>query len=151
VSPLQTSRPRQKSIASVRERAFWFAVAGVVTVTLNAGLFTLFNDVLGWANWVAYALSLGILNVLQFVWSYHVGFRTNDHWTSSAKRQGVTLVVSNMVNYVLVVGLQALFPHLEKVIIVGVQVFVAGVKFLTYHHWVYPSRPITPDSDELAP
>ena len=143
-----TGAPRKA--ASLFERIFWYGVAGVVTIALNPALFTLFNDVFGWANWIAYALSLGLVNVLQFIWSYHVGFRTTDHWTTSAKRQGVTLVGSNLLNYVMVIALQAAFPQLEKLIIVAVQVFIAGVKFIVYHYWVYPERPAPAPAAERA-
>ena len=74
-------------------RIFWYGVAGVVTIALNPALFALFHDVLGWVNWVAYAVSLTLINVLQFLWSYFVGFRTRDRWTTSARRQGTALLI----------------------------------------------------------
>jgi putative flippase GtrA len=150
-APSQTVGLQRKKAASLWERIFWYGVAGVVTIALNPALYTLFNDVFGWVNWVAYALSLGLVNILQFIWSYHVGFRTTDHWTTSAKRQGVTLVGSNLLNYFMVIGLQAVFPQWEKIIIVAVQVFIAGVKFIVYHYWVYPERPDSAQPAERAP
>ena len=122
-------------------RIFWYGVAGVVTIALNPALFRLLNDGLGWANYVAYAVSLTLVNVLQFIWSYFVGFRTRDRWTTAARRQGTTLVVANLVNYGLVVALQSVFPKFEEVVIVAVQVVIAGLKFVVYHYWVYPDRP----------
>ena len=124
-------------------RIFWYGVAGVVTIALNPALFTLFHDVLGWANYAAYAVSLTLVNVLQFIWSYFVGFRTRERWTVSARRQGTVLVAANVLNYGLVVALQAVFPAFEKLIIVAVQVVIAAVKFVVYHYWVYPDRPAT--------
>ena len=32
------------------------------------------------------------------------------------------------------------FPQFHKSVLVAVQVFVAGVKFVVYHYWVYPDR-----------
>ena len=125
----------------LRMRIFWYGLAGVVTIALNPALFALFHDVLGWVNWVAYAVSLTLINVLQFLWSYFIGFRTRDRWTTSARRQGTALVIFNLLNYALVVTLQAVFPAFEKAVIVGVQVVIAVVKFVVYHYWVYPDRP----------
>ena len=122
-------------------RIFWYGVAGVVTLSLNPALFTLFHDVFGWVYYAASAASIGLVSVLQFVWSYFVGFRTHEHWTVSARRQGATLAVAGALNYALVVALQAAFPAWQKVVMVAVQVFVAGGKFVVYHYWVYPHRP----------
>ena len=119
-------------------RIFWYGVAGVVTIALNSALFAYFHDVRGWANYQAYAMSLGLLNLLKFPWSYFVGFRTREHWTVSARRQVAVLLV----NYVLVIALQEFFPAFEKAVIVAVQVVIAVVKFVVYHYWVYPDRPV---------
>lgn len=123
------------------KRVFWFGVGGGVSVVLNPLLFGLFNDKFGWSNYLAYALSLGLVNVLQFLWNYFVGFKTTDHWTTSAVKQGVTLGVSNALNYVMVIALQAVFPMWEKLVIVAVTIFIAAFKFVVYHYWVYPHRP----------
>lgn len=121
-------------------RAFWFAVAGIVTICLNPALFMLFHDVLAWNHYVAYGLSLTIVNVLQFFWNYFIGFKSQQSIGNSAKRQLVTFGVANVVNYVLVVALQAMLPQWKLYIIVLVQVAVAGLKFIAYHYWVYPER-----------
>lgn len=121
-------------------RAFWFGVAGVVTICLNPALFALFHEVFQWSNYVAYGLSLAIVNVLQFFWNYFVGFRSRESIGTSAKRQLVTFSIANVLNYALVVALQAVLPRWKLQIIVAVQVFVAGLKFLAYHFWVYPDR-----------
>ena len=139
-----------RKAASFWKRILWYGVAAIVTVPLNPALFALFHDVLGWVNWIAYAFSLALVNVLQFIWSYNIGFRTSEHWTTSAKRQGATLVGTNLLNYLIVIALQAVFPQWQKLIIVAVQVFIAGVKFIVYHYWVYPDRPDSPRAVERA-
>ena len=122
-------------------RIFWYGVAGVVTIALNPALFRLFHHTLGWSNYAAYAVSLTLVNVLQFIWSYFVGFRTSERWTVAARRQGTVFVAANVLNYALVVALQAVFPAWKEAVIVAVQVAVAAVKFVVYHYWVYPDRP----------
>ena len=124
-------------------RIFWYGVAGVVTIALNPALFRLFHHTLGWSNYAAYAVSLTLVNVLQFIWSYFVGFRTSERWTVAARRQGTVFVGANVLNYGLVVALQAVFPAWKEAVIVAVQVVIAAVKFVVYHYWVYPDRPAT--------
>ena len=69
-----------------------------------------------------------------------VGFKTDRHWSDSAWRQGVCLVVANGLNYALVVILQGICPRWPEAIIAAVQVFIAFFKFGLYHYWVYPQR-----------
>ncbi|MEO7773852.1 MAG: GtrA family protein [Steroidobacteraceae bacterium] len=130
------ARTEQKLVV----RVFWYAVAGVITIALNPGLFALFHEVLGWNNVVAYACSLALVNGLQFIWNYHVGFRSSQPIGVSAARQITTFAASNALNYALVIALQALLPQWKLQIIVVVQTFVAGLKFLAYHYWVYPHK-----------
>jgi len=121
-------------------RLFWFVVGGVLSIGVNAGLFRVFSMYFGWNRFVAYGLSLAIINVLLFFWNYFVGFETKAHWSVSATRQAVCLAVANGLNYLLVMVLQGLFPRWPEVIIALVQVFIAGFKFVLYHWWVYPAE-----------
>jgi len=121
-------------------RLFWFGIGGVLSIAINAGLFRLFFTGFGWDRYVAYGLSLAIINVLLFLWNYVVGFKTDRHWRDSAWRQGVCLGVANGLNYALVMILQGLFPRWPEAIIAAVQVFIAFFKFGLYHYWVYPQR-----------
>jgi putative flippase GtrA len=127
-------------------RLFWFVIGGVLSIAVNAGLFRLFFTFFGWNRYVAYGLSLAIINVLLFLWNYVVGFRTDRHWSDSAWRQGVCLAVANGLNYALVMILQGLFPRWPEAIIAVVQVFIAFFKFGLYHYWVYPQK-----GEDLAP
>lgn len=142
-TPPAAPRGRRKA-APLIERIFWYGVAAVVTLSLNPALFTLFHKVLGWAEYLALAASLTLVGILQFIWSYFVGFRTQDHWTTSARRQGATLVGALLLSYVLGLIFLPVFPQFQKSVLVAVQVFVAGVKFVVYHYWVYPDREAAP-------
>jgi putative flippase GtrA len=125
---------------SLLARAWWYALAGVVTIVVNPALFALFHEVFGWHNYVAYALSLALVNVLHLLWNYYVGFRPSESLGTSARRQVMVYAGSNGLNYVLVVGLQSIFPQWNVQIIVVVQTLLAGSKFLAYHYWVYPHQ-----------
>ena len=131
------------SAAAVRSnrllaRFLLYGGAGLWSMLVNPALFALFHEVLGWNNYAAYALSLSLLNVLQFLWNYYIGFRPTEHWTTSARRQLVILCVANALNYALVVTLQAVFVDWKKLVILAVQGAVALAKFIVYHFWVYP-------------
>ena len=146
---------------SLFARLFWFVVGGVLSIGVNAGLFRLFQSGFGWNRYVAYALSLAIINVLLFLWNYVVGFKSDRHWSDAAWRQAVCLGVSNGLNYVLVLVFAGSFPAMpgaivaavsvgrqtrrmesfgfwKELIIAAVQVFIAFFKFGLYHYWVYP-------------
>jgi hypothetical protein len=149
-------------------------VGGVLSIWVNAGLFRLFSAGFGWNDYLAYALSLAIINILLFLWNYVVGFKSDRHWADAAWRQAVCLGVANGLNYALVMILQKVFPHCpefivaafkwsafahgklidywKELIIAAVQVFIAFFKFGLYHYWVYPQRPakLTPPELESA-
>ena len=125
---------------SFLKRFLWFGAGGVLSIAVNAGLFRLFSGYFGWNRYLAYALSLGIVNVLLFIWNYHVGFRTEQHWTVAATRQAACIGSANFLNYALVMLLQGFFPRWPEAVIALVQIFIAGFKFVIYHYWVYPER-----------
>jgi putative flippase GtrA len=132
-------------------RLFWFVVGGVLSIAVNAGLFRLFFFHFGWNRYVAYGLSLAIINVLLFLWNYFVGFETKAHWSVSAWRQAVCLAVANSLNYGLVMLLQGLFPRWPEAVIAVVQVFIAFFKFGLYHYWVYPQHGPELAAEETSP
>src|SRR5205823_867336 len=74
-----------KDLKAISLRLFWFVLGGVLSIGVNAGLFQLFAVKFGWNRFVAYGLSLGLVNVLLFFWNYLVGFKTSAHWTVSAR------------------------------------------------------------------
>lgn len=119
-------------------RLFWFCLAAIVSVPLNPALFYFFQKTFELSDWLAYAFSLSLVSLIQFIWSYNIGFKSNDHWTTSAVRQGAAMAAASAINYLLVLALLPLFPSWKTIVIVTVQVAVAGMKFLVYHFWVYP-------------
>jgi hypothetical protein len=127
-------------------RLLWFVVGGVVSISLNAGLFRFFHFYVGWNRFLAYGLALGIANIVLFTWNYFVGFRTRRQWVGSAWRHAVCLSVANALDYTLVVILHGIFPQWPSVVIAVVKIFVSGFKFGAYHYWVYPERARDPAS-----
>jgi putative flippase GtrA len=132
-------------------RLILFLVGGVLSIGVNAGLFELFHTYFGWNRFVAYALSLAIINVLLFLWNYCVGFRTTRHWGDSAWRHVVCLSVTNGLNYGLVMLFQGILPDWKTAVIAVVQVFIAFFKFGLYHYWVYPREEHAPPAKGVEP
>ncbi len=87
---------------------------------------------------VAYAISLGAITMLAFLWNFHVNFRTPDTWHDCAKRYGGSVAICTMANYTVVQTLLALFPGREKIMILLGMGTAAMFKFLLYHFWVFP-------------
>jgi len=133
----------------VAVRGVWFLLGGLAAIAINTGLFGFFEARLG-NRYLAYGMSLGLTNVLLFLWNYFIGFKTAQHWTVAARRQAACLAVANLLNYSLVVSLQGVFPEWPKLVIAGVQAFVGVFKFGLYHVWVYPLRDLRPVADEAV-
>lgn len=135
----KAEEPGRSRTNSVFLRLFWFVVGGVLSIAVNAGLFRLFRDALGWNRFLAYALSLAIVNILLFAWNYFVGFRGEQGWRVAVTRQAACIGSANFLNYALVMLFQGFFPDHPEAVIAGAQIFIAGFKFVLYHFWVYPS------------
>lgn len=139
-------------------RAALFGVGGVLSYTLNALLFDwlttgvrwpdmaarhmaiepLILTGVGWPATGAYAVSLGSVIGLAFMWSYHVNFRTSVAWHACAPRYLATVGACAVFNYTIVQLLLLRAPEREKIIIlIGMGVAAAG-KFVSYHFWVFP-------------
>ncbi|MBX7157327.1 MAG: hypothetical protein K1X66_02945 [Verrucomicrobiae bacterium] len=140
------------------QRIFLFGVGGVLTISFNIALVSIFTEGLHWPdiivkftgwskyitpglNWsfsYAYAVSLAAVTGLAFLWSYHINFRTSALWHDCAPRYLCVLGVSYLVNWWFTQMLVENFPGREKVIIIFMTMVVSGLKFLGYHFWVFP-------------
>jgi putative flippase GtrA len=135
---------------SLMSRLFWFGVGGALSVGLNAGPFFLLREKLHLPNAVAYAVSLTLVTVIFAVWNYYLNFRTECSLRECTARYLVCIAFCAALNYAVVLPALHLiektpalahWPHLWLLVIATVQVTMGGVKFLLYHHWVYPHAP----------
>jgi putative flippase GtrA len=140
--------PAQQSILS---RLFWFGVGGGLSVAINASIFFLIRDWLGWPEAGALAVSLVVVTTVFAIWNYRLNFRTNRDWRECLARYLAAVAFCFVLNYAIgLTGIKQLGGTRLRIlgVLFTVQVLVSGVKFLLYHHWVYPraavgSQPIT--------
>ncbi len=158
-------QPRMLRLA---RRAALFLVGGVLSYSINVSIFDLLTSGLHWpkavAAWLgvpvyltggagwsppgAYAVSLSVVTLLGFLWSYHINFPTPQAWHRCAPKYVTTVVACAAANFAVVQALLALFPDRERIVIlVGMAAGAAG-KFLLYNLWVFPEG--RPAGEEAA-
>jgi putative flippase GtrA len=148
----------QRWLARFARRVLLFVLGGVLSYTLNVCIFDLLTGGLHWprlvaqllgvpvrigggAGWppsMAYAVSLSVVTLTGFLWSYHVNFPTREAWHRCAPRYVVTFVVCAAANYAIVQTLLASFPARERIVILAGMAAGAAGKFLLYSLWVFP-------------
>ena len=131
---------------SIISRLFWFAVGGGLSVGINASIFFLIRDRLGWPESGALAVSLVVVTTVFAVWNYRVNFRTSRDWRECLARYLAAVALCFALNYAIgLTGIKQLGGTRMRVFLVlfTVQILVSGLKFVLYHHWVYP-RAVSP-------
>jgi putative flippase GtrA len=129
--------PKRQSVVM---RLFWYFAGGALSFGANAGVFVLLHSRLGFTEEVAYAVSLALVMGFNFAWSYFVNFRTESGLRSCLPRYAVTQAAAYCINYLTTQALFELVPDRQKLVILFTQVMMAGVKFLSYHFWVFPRK-----------
>lgn len=132
---------------SLLSRVFFFGVGGGLSVAINASIYFLLQDWLGWPKWSALAVSLVVVTTVFAIWNYHINFRTDRGFRECLVRYLSAVAFCYALNYsIALTGIKQLGHTrlLELGILFVVQVLVSGVKFLLYHRWVYPHAPIHP-------
>lgn len=138
------SSPPKQSIVS---RLFWFGVGGFISVAINWSIYFVFHYQLAWPKWVALAISLTTVTVVFSLWNYFINFRTGREFHECMVRYLAAVGFCYVLNYgIALTGIKQIghTKLLEFLVLTVVQVLVSGVKFLLYHHWVYPRH----DHDE---
>jgi putative flippase GtrA len=126
---------------SIFSRLFWFAVGGGMSVAINWIIYYIFEGQLGWPKSAALAVSLGVVTTVFAIWNYRINFRTDRGFEECLVRYLIAIAFCFALNYgIILTGIKKFGTSwwLEYGIIAVVQVAVSGVKFLLYHHWVYP-------------
>ena len=126
---------------SIVSRLFWFAIGGGFSVAFNASIYFLIRDRLGWSESGALAVSLVVVTTVFAIWNYRLNFRTSRDWRECLARYLAAVAFCFALNYCIgLTGIKQLGSTRLRVFLVlfTVQVLVSGVKFVLYHHWVYP-------------
>jgi putative flippase GtrA len=134
---------------SIFSRILWFGIGGGLSVAINASIFFLVRDRLLWPESAALAVSLVVVTTVFAIWNYRLNFRTNRGWRECLARYLAAVAFCFGLNYAIgLTGIKQLGGTKLRVLAVlfTVQVLVSGVKFLLYHHWVYPRASRRPQS-----
>lgn len=129
-------------------RIFWFGVGGVLSIAGNYGLTQLGMRELHLSKTSAYRFGLAAMTGFTFAWSYFVNFRTSTAWHLCAGKYVVTLAGCYGISCLLgPIGFR-LLPTQTALVIAGVQIGVAFLKFGIFHFWVFP-RDLPGEAKEL--
>ena len=122
-------------------RVFWFGVGGGLSVMLNLGPFHWMRTHAKLPDAVALGISLLCVTIIFSVWNYFLNFRTQRGFRECQTRYLTAMSFC----YVLTLSLALTgikrwgdTNALAYSIVAVCQVAVAGLKFVLYHHWVYP-------------
>jgi len=127
---------------SLPERLGWFLVGGLLSVSLNYGPFEFLRSVAHLPEWAALAISLTIATTVFAIWNYKVNFRTGSGFGECLPRYLAALLVCTGISYLITLtGIKhwGQGKVMAFLIMFTVQTGVAGLKFVLYHKWVYPS------------
>jgi hypothetical protein len=137
----------------LRSRLFWFLAGSVVNYLLISTPFHWLKAHTSLPDWAISACSLGISSSFFFVWNYNLNFRTE-----TRKRDAlVRYICAVVIMWALSTGTLTAFKHYNAHLslnlgklavdldVVATQFVLAGLKFLLYHLWVFPTaaRPAT--------
>ena len=130
-------QPKQPLVA----RLGFFVIGGVGSTTLNSSILNLPKHYWGWPYVLGYAFSAASTALVFFLWSYFINFRTSRVWKNCLGRYIACVLLALLMNYLIgIFGLKRFgSTNLARfLVILVVQSFTGGLKFLLYHFWVFP-------------
>ena len=156
-TPVVTKRKQQ-----LRSRFFWFVAGAAVNYTLISIPFKWLKQNTELPIFAMSALSVGVGVTFFFGWNYFVNFRTDSRKRDALARyitavilmwglSATTLTILKHFNAQMAFSLLGRIPL--DLDIVATQFFLAGIKFLLYHKWVFPlpkDTPAAPVQDGLS-
>ena len=134
---------------SITSRLFWFGIGGGFSVALNIGPFHWMRTHTTLPDAAALAISLTCVTVLFSIWNYFINFRTRRGFKECQVRYLGAVGFCYLLTYGLALtGLKkwGATNEIAYCVVAACQVSVAGLKFVLYHHWVYP-RTTVPAGD----
>jgi putative flippase GtrA len=130
----------------LRSRLLWFGVGAVLNYILIA---TLYKWVSGWhwPAWVASACSVGVATSFLFAWNVLVNFRSERKAKTALPRYVAAVVFMWICSSAVLTLLKRIDMNLASSLggiqldfdVIGMQCFLAVLKFTIYHKWVFPS------------
>ena len=129
---------------SLFSRLFWFGVGGGMSVALNLGPFAWMRTHTRLPDVAALGISLFCVTVIFSIWNYFLNFRTQRGFKECQARYLTAVAFCYVLTLSLALTGIKKWGDTDKLayfIVAACQVAVAGVKFVLYHHWVYPRTP----------
>src|SRR5690554_566445 len=131
----------------LRSRFFWFLAGAAVNYTLIVVPFKWLQRNTDLPIFAISAASVGVGVTFFFAWNYFVNFRTDSRKRDALARyitavavmwvlSSTTLTILKHFNAQMAFSLLGRLPI--DLDIVATQFFLAGIKFLLYHKWVFP-------------
>ena len=138
-----TSRKPQ----ALGSRLAWFAAGAGINYLLIATPFAWLEAHTRLPIWLISMLSVGSGTLFFFAWNYFLNFRTHRPKGAVLARYLPTVAALWLLSSGVLTGLKHVDAHLAFSVgaldldldVVGTQVFVAGLRFLLYHKWVFPA------------
>ncbi len=112
-----------------------------MSVALNVGPFAWMRTHTGLPDWAALGISLFCVTVIFSIWNYFINFRTQRGFKECQTRYLTAVAFCYLLTLSLALtGIKkwGSTNTLAYCIVAACQVAVAGLKFVLYHHWVYP-------------
>jgi putative flippase GtrA len=116
-----------------------YAALGAASFVINLGLAATFHEILALAEWLAVALSLSIVFVINFVAAKFVVFKSQGNWKRELPNFLVSSLLSRVFEYVIFLILFGVFSinYLFAIMISQILSFV--LKYFVYKRYVFSS------------
>ena len=137
--------PKQKQ--QLRSRIFWFLAGAAVNYTLIVVPFKWLQKNTDLPIFAISAASVGVGVSFFFAWNYFVNFRTDSRKRDALARYVTAVALMWVLSATTLTILKHFNAHMAFSLlgrlpidldIVATQFFLAGIKFLLYHKWVFP-------------
>jgi hypothetical protein len=143
----EISAPAAPARQELRSRLFWFVAGSVVNYLLISTPFHLLKTHTSLPVWAISAFSLGISSLFFFFWNYTLNFRTDARKRDAFVRYVAAVVLMWLLSTGTLTAFKHYNAHLSLTIlkiavdldVVATQFVLAGLKFLLYHLWVFPT------------
>ena len=130
----------------LRSRIFWFLAGAVLNYLLISTPFKWLRANTDLSVWVIAPCSLAVSATFFFSWNYFVNFRTDSRKRDALARYVTAVCLMWLLSSTLLALLKQFNAHYSFNVgaipldldIVATQFFLAWLKFLLYHKWVFP-------------
>lgn len=124
----------------------WFGVGAVLNYVLIAVPFRWLSAHAHWPVWVSSACSVGVAAIFFLAWNVFVNFRTDGRLATVLPRYLPAAAGMWLLSSAVLTMLKHIDVNLASKVgnipldfdVIGTQCFLAGLKFVLYHSWVFP-------------